>query len=287
MSKRSNIGVLTDAPGNRSDIDDLPDALGSRAELARRLAGKRPAVFLDYDGTLTPIVGRPEDAVISAGMRKVVRALARRCPVCVVSGRDRAVVQELMGIDDLIVAGSHGFDIWTPQGGTVEHQAASGFDSLLERVQTRLSECVDTIEGARIECKKASVAVHFRLVREPDQYRVREVVDALVAEHSHELKVTPGKMVYEIQPNVDWDKGKAVLHLLEALGLDGDDVVALYLGDDVTDEDAFAALADRGIGIFVGRADDPEVAGRRTAASYVLASPRQVQRFLDTLARGS
>ena len=98
VTSRSEVDTLDD-----SDICDLPDALSNREELARRLAGKRPAVFLDYDGTLTPIVDRPEDAVISAGMRKVVRALARRCPVCVVSGRDRAVVQELMGIDDLIV----------------------------------------------------------------------------------------------------------------------------------------------------------------------------------------
>ena len=69
-------------------------------------------------------------------------------------------------------------------------------------------------------------------------------------------------MVYEIQPKIDWDKGKAVLYLLDALGLDRDDVVPLYLGDDITDEDAFRALADRGIGIFVGHAEDPEVGGR-------------------------
>jgi len=287
MSERANIGGPPGVRGHGSDISELPDALSNREELARRLAGKRPAVFLDYDGTLTPIVDRPEDAVISAGMRKVVRALARRYPVCVVSGRDRAVVQELMGIDDLVVAGSHGFDIWTPEGGTVEHQAVSGVDVLLERVRSRLSRYTDTIEGLAIESKKVSVAVHFRLVWGPDRPRVREVVDQLVADYPHELKVTPGKMVYEIQPNVDWDKGKAVLHLLDALGLDGDDVVPLYLGDDVTDEDAFAALRGRGIGIFVGRADDPEVAGRRTAASYVLASTREVQRFLDALARGS
>ena len=64
--------------------------------------------------------------------------------------------------------------------------------------------------------------------------------------------MTPGKMVYELQPKLDWDKGRAVLYLIDALGLDGDDVVPLYLGDDITDEDAFRALAGRGIGIFVG-----------------------------------
>ena len=92
-------------------IGDLPHALENGDELAGRLAGRRPAVFLDYDGTLTPIVDRPEDAIISDSMREAVRGLAGRCTVCVVSGRDRRVAQELMGIDDLIVAGSHGFDI--------------------------------------------------------------------------------------------------------------------------------------------------------------------------------
>jgi trehalose 6-phosphate phosphatase len=95
-------------------IAALPHALRDRDELTRQFGGRRPAVFLDYDGTLTPIVDRPDDAVISESMRAAVRALAQRCPVGVVSGRDRRVVQGLMGVDDLIVAGSHGFDIWSP-----------------------------------------------------------------------------------------------------------------------------------------------------------------------------
>jgi trehalose 6-phosphate phosphatase len=97
--------------------------------------------------------------------------------------------------------------------------------------------------------------------------------------------VTPGKMVYEIQPKLDWDKGKAVLHLLDVLGLERDDVVALYLGDDITDEHAFEALKEKGIGVFVGDPDDPEVAGRPTAADFVLTSMQEVERFLRALAR--
>ena len=103
-------------------IGDLPHALEDGDQLVRHLDGRRPAVFLDYDGTLTPIVDRPEDAIISDSMREAVRRLARRCPVCVVSGRDRRVVQELMGVDDLIVAGSHGFDIWSPTGGEIQRE---------------------------------------------------------------------------------------------------------------------------------------------------------------------
>ncbi len=268
-----------------NNIGDLPNALTSADDLEKRLEGKRPAVFLDYDGTLTPIVDRPEDAVISDSMREAVEGLAERCPVCVVSGRDRPVVQELMGLDNLIVAGSHGFDIWSPDEGKIEREEDDDFGELLDKVKARVREEVELIEGTSVEPKAASVAVHYRLVSEDEKPRVREVVDEILEEHPDDLKMTPGKMVYEIQPKIDWDKGKAVLYLLETLKLDRDDVVPIYIGDDVTDEDAFGAISEMGIGIFVGLADDPEVAGRTTAADYVLDTVQDVERFLDGLAR--
>jgi trehalose 6-phosphate phosphatase len=76
-----------------------------------------------------------------------------------------------------------------------------------------------------------------------------------------------------------------VLYLLEALGLNRDDVMPLYLGDDVTDEYAFEALANRGVGIFVGHADAPGASGTTTAAHYILHTTEEVRQFLDTLAR--
>lgn len=274
---------MTDTQG--SGMRDLPDPLADAETFESDLAGRQPAVFLDYDGTLTPIVDRPQDAVISESMREAVRGLAQRCTVCVVSGRDRPVVQELMGVDDLVVAGSHGFDIWSPEQGTLEHDAGSGFEDLLERVKARLTEEVDSIEGSAVEPKKASVAVHYRLVDDDRKPQIKSIVEQILADHPDELKVTPGKMVFEIQPKIDWDKGKAVLHLIDVLHLDGDDVAPLYLGDDVTDEDAFAALADGGIGIFVGDPEDLEGADRPTAARYILQSIDDVERFLGGLAR--
>jgi trehalose 6-phosphate phosphatase len=266
-------------------LHDLPHALDRLDALNRRIAGNEPAVFLDYDGTLTPIVDRPEDAVISESMREAVRALAERCTVCVVSGRDRAVVQELMGLRTLVVAGSHGFDIWAPQAGTIEREEGRDYEALMGEAETRLRNELAEVDGALIEPKKVGVAVHDRLVADADRPRVRQAVEAVLADHPDALKVTPGKRVYEVQPRIDWDKGKAVRYLLEALGLDRDNVVPLYLGDDVTDEHAFEALGSDGIGIFVGDAEDPEVAGRTTAADYRLHDPAEVERFLDGLAR--
>jgi trehalose 6-phosphate phosphatase len=126
--------------------------------------------------------------------------------------------------------------------------------------------------------------VHYRLVAAADAPRIAALVDQVLDRHPGRLKVTPGKMVYEIQPAFDWDKGKAVLYLLQALDL-GDDVLPVYLGDDVTDEHAFAALAGRGIGLIVSSGDDPAESARTTRADYRLDGVPDVQRFLDLLAR--
>src|SRR5215472_15463725 len=263
-------------------IGALPNALGETEALARRVAGKQLVVFLDYDGTLTPIRDRPEEAEIADSMRQAVRRLAERVPVVVVSGRDREVVQKLMGLDNLIVAGDHGFDIWSPTGGSIQREEGASFANLLREVEAKFRAELADIPGALVEPKKRSVAVHLRLVSEEQRPRVKKIVGTILGEHPV-LKVTPGKMVFEIQPRLDWDKGKAVLYLLKALDLDRDDVVPVYLGDDITDEDAFRALAGRGIGIFVGSASDPETADRTTAADYVLHTIGEVEQFLNKL----
>jgi trehalose-phosphatase len=264
-------------------IGDLQHALGEGEALARRFAGKQPAVFLDYDGTLTPIVDRPEDAVISDSMREAIQKLAERVPVIVVSGRDRKVVQKLMGLDNLVVAGDHGFDIWSPSGGFIQHEVGASFEGLLREVESNLRTELADIPGALIEPKKSSVAVHFRLVPVKQQSHFKKIVDTILSEHPQDLKVTPGKMVFELQPRLDWDKGKAVLYLLKELDLDRDDVIPVYLGDDITDEDAFRALARRGISVLVGSAGDPETADRTTDADYVLNTIGEVEMFLDKL----
>lgn len=269
-----------------SRISDLPHALRDGQQFALQLDGRQPAVFLDYDGTLTPIVDRPEDAVISDSMRDAVRGLTERATVCVVSGRDRPLVTRWMGIDGLVVAGSHGFDIGDHQAGTVRHDAAVGFEGLLSAVTDRLRSDVKQVDGAVVEPKRFSVAVHYRLVVAHQRPFVKATVDTLLADYPDQLKVTPGKMVYEIQPNVDWDKGKAVQYLRHALHVDGDQFVSLYLGDDITDEDAFRTLQGKaGIGVVVVDVGDPEQAGRTTAADFVLGSIEEVQQFLNELAR--
>ncbi|WP_285648536.1 trehalose-phosphatase [Actinomycetospora sp. NBRC 106375] len=275
-------------PPVTTTADRLPHALDAPV-MGERLAGRSPAVFLDYDGVLTPIVPRPEDAIMTDRMREIVRSLAGRCSVCVVSGRDRGVVADLMGLDDLIIAGSHGFDIYDPVRGPVVHEASRGWEDLVAEVTERVQRAAAEIEGTQVEPKHASVALHDRHVADAHRPRVEALVAAVLAEHPGQLKVTPGKFVHEIQPKIDWNKGKAVEHLIGVLDLDRPDIVPVYLGDDITDEDAFRALADRddhrepGLGILV--IDPADAPARETSATAVLATVDEVGRFLDGLAR--
>jgi trehalose 6-phosphate phosphatase len=256
----------------------LPGALEHPEDIRRRLAHKNVAVFLDYDGTLTPIVDRPERALLSPAMRQTLRELADRCPVAIVSGRDRADVQALVQIDTIVYAGSHGFDIAAPQDSHIQYENGVAFLPVLERAEDELRQKLAAVAGALVERKKFSIAVHFRNVAQADEAAVAVIVDEVLAHHP-DLRKGHGKKVFDLQPRIDWHKGKAVLWLLQALKLDGAGALPLYIGDDLTDEDAFKALAQRGIGIMVEDSDST----RPTAAHYVLKSPVEVQVFLQQL----
>lgn len=275
--------VLTDARKLNDDNEltrnstTLPSALAEGLELAEHLKEKRPAVFLDYDGTLTPIVKRPELATLSDTMRGTLKELASRCQVAIVSGRDRKDVKQLVGLDDLVYAGSHGFDIEGP-GLQMDHEEARGFLPVLDKVERELNARLETVTGCLIERKRFSIAVHYRLVDEAEVDGVEAVVNDILGECTS-LRKGLGKKVFELRPGIDWDKGKAVFWLLEALDLDHDGVLPIYIGDDVTDEDAFRALSGRGIGIVVAESDRP------THAHYTLGSTDEVGQLLHELNR--
>jgi alpha,alpha-trehalase len=259
----------------RRRIDRLPSALAGGG-LGEILDGRSPALFLDYDGTLTPIVDRPEDALLSPATRDALAALARLCPVAVVSGRARADVEALVGLDGIVYAGCHGFDIAGPGIIPPRHAEAERAVPLLAEVGEALSQRLGGVEGVRVENKTYAVAVHTRLVAPEVEDEVRATVAGRAARHP-ELRLASGKKVLEVRPRVEWDKGRAVLWLMGALHLDRPDVVPVYLGDDLTDEDAFAALDGRGVGIVVGSES------RLTRARYALEDTREVLLFLEAL----
>ncbi|GAB4274565.1 MAG: hypothetical protein Kow0056_03030 [Coriobacteriia bacterium] len=260
---------------------ELPSALGEFERVVQEFAGRKPVLFLDYDGTLTPIVERPEDALLSNDMRSVLSRLTDTLPVAVVSGRDVSFVRTQVALDGIVYAGSHGFDIVGPV--SLSPEAVRRFDSFVSAIdsaESQLRNRLAEIPGARVERKKYSVAAHYRQVDESRAPEVASIVDDVVSAHPG-LKKGLGKKVFEVRPDIDWDKGRAVLWLFEAMGYDIQSHVPLYIGDDVTDEDAFRALADCGVGIVVAASERP------TEARYRLKDTDEVREFLHRLARSA
>lgn len=258
-------------------ISGLPDALAARREIAERLRGRRVAVFLDYDGTLSPIVDDPAAAVIDDRTRAAVARLAQVATTAVVSGRDAPDVRERIGLDGLVYAGSHGFDIRGADGTVTDDGRGAPFVPSLDAAEAALTRALADVPGVHLERKRFTLAVHVRRVPRDRVPAALATVEEVLEQHP-DLRRADGKEVVELRPDLDWDKGHAVLHLLGALP-DGGETVPVYVGDDLTDEDAFQAIRGRGLGIVVRGDED-----RPTAADYRLDDTGAVADFLDDLA---
>ncbi|ONK73807.1 uncharacterized protein A4U43_C04F35590 [Asparagus officinalis] len=285
----------------RNWVMKYPSAFTSFEQITTYAKGKKIALFLDYDGTLSPIVDNPDRAFMSSAMRTAVRNVAKHFPTAIISGRCRDKVCEFVGLAELHYAGSHGMDIMGPvresefdsdnpnsirstdkQGKEVIlFQPASEFLPMIDEVFRSLVVSTNDIKGAKVENNKFCVSVHYRLVDEEFWPTIAEIVHDILKGYP-KLKLTHGRKVLEIRPVIDWNKGKAVEFLLESLGLNNrDDVLPIYVGDDKTDEDAFKVLREgnRGYGILVSSIP------KETNALYSLKDPSEVKEFLKSLVK--
>ncbi|MGE0081664.1 MAG: trehalose-phosphatase [Thiohalomonadaceae bacterium] len=249
----------------------LPSALAEVERIAP--PGRKLALFLDFDGTLTGITGTPREAILAPAMRDVLASLAERTPLAIVSGRDLDNLQARVGLSNLWYAGSHGFDIAGPDD--LRYQPAEALACLpaLDAAEQFLRDQLAGVEGALVERKRFALAAHYRPVAPGEAQRVKAAAEA-ARSMTEGLRASHGKKVIELLPDVDWHKGRAMQWLLERMA---PEAWPVYIGDDQTDEDAFILLAGHGAGIVVQ--DQPAA----TAARYRLRSPDEVLEFLSLL----
>ncbi|XP_059593671.1 probable trehalose-phosphate phosphatase J isoform X1 [Vitis vinifera] len=258
-----------------------PSALNMFEQIIEASKGKQIVMFLDYDGTLSPIVDDPDRAFMSDAMRAAVRQLARYFPTAIVSGRCRDKVYNFVRLAELYYAGSHGMDIKGPAKGSkykketkaVLFQPASEFLPMIDEVYKALLEKTKSIPGASVEHNKFCLSVHYRCVDEKKWSILAQQVRSVLQQYP-KLRLTQGRKVLEIRPTIKWDKGKALEFLLESLGFGNcTDVFPVYIGDDRTDEDAFKILRDRGQGFGILVSKIP----KDTSASYSLQEPLEAR----------
>lgn len=277
-----------------------PSALDDFEEMMKKAEGKDVVVFLDYDGTLSQIVEEPDQAFMTDEMRSALGEVALAFPTAVVSGRRRDKVFKFVQLKNVHYAGSHGMDISTPSGSSKysyhEHQVrttdengnevvhflpAQEFLPTIQQIIKDLREKTKDIKGCIVEDNKSCVSVHYRKVaNEEDVDKLKKMVKNMMEAHK-KFRISEGKMVIEIRPNIDWDKGRALQYLLDTLGYDSasKDVFPMYIGDDKTDEDAFMAIRQIGRGFPIVVSSTP----KQTNAAHSLRDPTEVMSFLIRL----
>lgn len=233
------------------------------------------SLFLDYDGTLTPIVARPHIAHLSFDTRELIHSVMKTHPVAIISGRSLKDVKGLAGIEGAVYAGNHGLEISGPDF-TMEFDVGRDFRSELKTIDEMFRSMSARFRGVIVENKALTLTVHYRYLNSRDLPFFMERFEALASIYIKRglIKVTHSKMALEVRPNVTWDKGKAVEWIMDRPRFKG--TLPVYIGDDETDKDAFSYVRSLGgVSAFVG--------GPIEEADYFLTAPDEVKSFLKKL----
>ena len=266
--------------GSRKRLKDIPHALSCLEEIESAVQGKTLFTALDFDGTLAPLNNDPEAVEISAEMKKRVKNLALRCHVAIMTGRDLDDIRERVGLEELFYSGSHGFEIAGPRESGLFFEAGKEFLPVLNKAEELLPGIIGDIPGVLIQRKRFSISIHYRMV---ERERIRELIEKAgrAVKSIGGLVARNDKKALEILPGMTWNKGSALLWILEAAGMTDKDSFAISMGDDVTDEDMHKAVKGRGAGIIV-TGTEPHLS---SFADYRLGSIAEAGRFIEILER--
>jgi trehalose 6-phosphate phosphatase len=250
-------------------------------QVEKKILGKKFLfIGLDYDGTLTPIVNHPDQALLPPDTKSLLTNLCDlpNAFTCIISGRSCEDIRRNVGIKRIIYAGNHGMEI-RGEGLSFSIRNSKKYEEEINAICRSLKQRLKEIEGVWVENKGLTASVHYRLADSEDVQKAKQIILPII-KTSKNLKLKRGKKVWEIRPNIDWNKGKAVTYILErCLRKDWKSKTAVvYMGDDKTDEDAFSLLKPVGITALVSRRPL-----QISSARYFLAHPQEVTNFLRWL----
>lgn len=234
-------------------------------------------LFLDYDGTLTPIKKIPSLAVLSNKKIYTLKNLMKNkfiLPV-IITGREYNDIKKILLLPGLIIASNHGFRITDGNSDWI-HPRAKVLMPIMNKIYRKLLMKLKSIPGVLVENKKITITVHYRNTEEKFIHLIKNIVDETAKQYFSKLKITEGKKVYEIRPDILWDKGNAVSRIIKLNRKSNKNELNIYIGDDKTDEDAFRILDNNAIKVRVGY-------NRNTMADYYVKNTNEVQIFLKTI----
>jgi len=246
--------------------------------IERRLwLAKEVFLLLDFDGTLTPIVDRPEDAELPREIGRILKLLSRKkgFKVAIISGRSLSDLKAKIKMRNIIYVGNHGLEIGRGGEIFIYPEALKSIRTMKE-LKKILQKELGSIEGMILEDKRVGLAIHYRMVKSSEVPKLKRSVGKIFKPflEKGEIKISYGKKILEARAPIFWDKGKAASMLLDSFKQKNP--LSIYLGDDRTDEDAFSVLDGKGLTVFVGKP-------RKSKAKFFLKNVGEVRVFLKRL----
>jgi len=242
----------------------------------------RPFGFItDVDGTISETAPTPRQARISPLCRRYLAALSQHLPlVAAISGRPAQEVKDMIKIDSMVYIGNHGLERWT--GGHSEFaRDIQDYPGIINSVLKELTPLLNNIAGIIIENKGITASIHYRLCREPEQVAQQILAALRNLPPVKQLRILQDRMVVELLPPLVVNKGTAISDLIQEYNLQG----GIYMGDDLTDIDAFQAMHSvshnsdfKGLAIGIISQETP--GGLVAEADFTLNGTGDVERFL-------
>jgi len=234
------------------------------------IPNKNVFLFLDYDGTLTPIAESPDNAIVTEDIHSLITQIRAFLPVAIITGRSLENIMDIIGIRQMLFAGNHGAEIWDGNSQVI-NQDIDESKQTMEHLLEQLRDSLSSIQGVIIEDKGITASIHFRMVNTQDICKMHNIFWSITDNFKDLFKITSGKKVFEIRPYGIWNKGNAVSWIWKNYGKNR---TPIYIGDDTTDEDAFRAIRGEGIGISVGKNNE---------ADYYVNSQKDVKKLLGLI----
>jgi trehalose 6-phosphate phosphatase len=242
----------------------------------RLLSASKVELFLDYDGTITPIHKTPSEAILAPDTIHILQQLLQlpNVRVTIVTGRSMKDIQRFIPFEDIRLIANHGFQIYQDKTEWI-HPDAQSSQLKMHELQDILNKSLESFPKAYVEGKQFTLSIHYRNAAAQDVPYIKELTLKAISSFDPKLVITEGKEVIEVRPPVKWGKGHAVRKILNANSYPPNSM-KIYIGDDMTDEDAFQVLKTSGITIHVGETPD-------TKAQYYVDNVKEVLQILKMI----
>jgi len=244
----------------------------------------KSTILTDIDGTISEITSTPEEAVITPSMKKELSKLKEKFRmVGVISGRSVKNAKSMVGIDGILYVGNHGMEYVNNGEIFIDPEAVKYLGNIKKNAEQLKNSELSKINGLMFEDKGICISIHYRKCKLQEDVR-KKIIDAVNSIDTNEMKLTEGRKLVELKPPISRDKGFIIEKIMEKYDLDR----IIYLGDDVTDFDAFTKLKElektgkiRTASILVLSSEIPDYV--KSSSLFYVNSVYEVQRFFKWL----